>query len=109
MAMNLVLALFWLALALASLGYFLLHPAGGTIVLFGNDVSATWIGAIGIVMFVYNMLRWWVVRVRRREREVMNQISRPTRRQPEERNPDFDFSEGSDKRQDESSGGTEKK
>jgi hypothetical protein len=96
MAINLVLAFFWLALALASLAYFLVHPAGGRIAMFGNEVSAMWIGGIGIVMFLYNMTRWWLARARKRERETMSQISHHTRRRPAERNSEFDFSEEPD-------------
>jgi hypothetical protein len=100
MALNLILALFWLMLAVTSLFYLVLHPGGGRIVLFGNDISAGWVAGVGLFMFGYNMLRWWLVRTHKRDREVMRQISDRARHRAEERNPDFDFSDEADDRND---------
>jgi hypothetical protein len=58
MALNVVLALFWLVLALASVFYFLLQPAGGRVAVFGNDIPIPWVAGVGVLMFCYNMLRW---------------------------------------------------
>jgi hypothetical protein len=103
MALNLVLALCWLVLALASVFYFLLQPAAGRVALFGNDIPVTWVAGISLFMFCYNMLRWWLVRVQKRQREAMKESSgqdalrkdAPSKAQhwPKERNPDFDFSD----------------
>jgi hypothetical protein len=98
MALNLVLAMSWLMLAVASLLYLLVQPAGGRVVMFGNDISVGWVAGVAVFMFGYNMLRWWLVRTHKRDREVMKQISGRLRNRVEERNPDFDFSEKTDNR-----------
>jgi hypothetical protein len=92
MVVNLILAVFWLLLAVVA-GVYLVHPAGGRMALFGSDVSAGWVTALAGFMFAYNMLRWWLVKSRQREHAARQQILARTRHRPEERNPEFDFTE----------------
>jgi hypothetical protein len=75
---NLGLAVFWLVVAL---GVFI---SGGT----GFPLAWAWVPAF---FCCYNLLRWWLSRLQKRDRAVMKQIAQRMRRPTEERNPDFDF------------------
>lgn len=88
--MNLILAFFWLALALcAFVGSFI----QAEVVIMRKEISLPWVAGISLAMFGYNLLRWWLSRVQQRDREVMKQISGRLRRHEDERNPDFDFTD----------------
>jgi hypothetical protein len=91
MTLNLILAACWLALAIGSILYQLAHPEVRA--FFSNGISPTWISGIALLMFGYNMLRWWLVRVQRRDRQAMDRSAGRMQHRVEERNPDFDFSD----------------
>jgi hypothetical protein len=91
MTVNLILAMCWLALALGSIFYLYFHSEGRT--FFANGISPAWIAGIALLMFGYNMLRWWLVRVRRRDRQAMDRLASRTQHRVEEDNPDFDFTD----------------
>ena len=55
MTLNLILAMCWLALAIGSILYLLLHPEGAAFA--GNGMSPAWIAGIAFLMFGYNTLR----------------------------------------------------
>jgi hypothetical protein len=96
MAVNLILALFWLVLAVIAAAYLLARPAEGGVHLFGSDVSAGWMAGIAGFMFVYNMLRWWVAKARQKEQLAEREMLAQNRHRTEERNPEFDFGEKKD-------------
>lgn len=97
MNLNLIMALFWLVLAVACILYSLVSPHGGWVQFFSNRIHVLWMAGIAIFMFGFRLLRWWLIRVQARDREVMSRISGRARRRVEERNPDFDFSQDGDK------------
>jgi hypothetical protein len=98
MILNFILALIWLLLAIGSFLYMLLHPGGGQIVIFGKEFSAIWVALFALIMFGFRLLRCWLLRIQQREQENMRRNSSRARRRLEEPNPDFDFSDGSDRR-----------
>jgi len=89
MTINLILAFFWLIL---SIGLFL-YPffnQGARLNIGDTGISFAW---LALFFFCYNLLRWWMFRIQKRDREVMEGISGRKRKQEEERNPDFDFND----------------
>ncbi|HWY87792.1 MAG TPA: hypothetical protein VNX28_13765 [Gemmataceae bacterium] len=98
MILNFILALIWLMLALGSFLYMLLHPGGGRMVIFGKEFSAIWVALFALIMFGFRLLRCWLIRIQQREQENSRRNAGRTRRRQEEPNPDFDFSDHSEKR-----------
>jgi hypothetical protein len=90
MTVNLILAICWLALALGSFLYLLFQPDGKAFLF--NGVSPAWVAGMSLLMFGYNMLRWWFVRVQRRQRQIAQRAPSQSDLRDQERNPDFDFS-----------------
>jgi hypothetical protein len=101
--MNLFLALFWLVFAAVLLGMEWLLPAGPRYRIWGTNLSIGW---VGLVLGVYNLVRWWSNRLYRAEQRALQQTVRRSRRrggreaseplparneQAPIRNPDFDF------------------
>jgi hypothetical protein len=86
---NFSLAVFWLVVAIALFSYPLLHPQGAPLDIAGTGIPLAW---VAVFFFCYNVLRWWLSRVQRRDRELMRRIARRPH-STEERNPDFDFGE----------------
>jgi uncharacterized membrane protein len=89
-AMNLILGLFWVIIALALFIQPLINPQAGRLTLGNTGISFAW---IALFFAGYNLIRWWSIRVNRRDREVMEQRLGRSRRLPEKRHPEFDFSE----------------
>jgi len=95
--MNLVLALFWLALGLMFFArQAILGDPNWYVPVGGHRLSCGW---FMLVLVVYNLTRWWSVRVarlRRRELDTLRQReTRPdnTRTPSEPPNPEFDFTD----------------
>ena len=97
MILNFILALIWLTLALGSIFYMLFHPGGGRVIVFGKEFSIIWVVLFSLIMCAFRLLRCWLLRVQMREREAMRRRPARTPRRTEEPNPDFDFSDGSEK------------
>jgi hypothetical protein len=83
--MNLILALFWLIVAISLFLYPLLNPAGGQMELGNTGISFAW---VAVFFFCFNILRWWSVRLGKKAREEIKKV--PERRR-EEYNPEFNF------------------
>jgi hypothetical protein len=88
MNLSLILAAFWVVMAVVAFSYDLR--------IWGINIPAGW---LALVLAGYNLVRWWARRSagqRAREAEQAAQ-RRPTRREPadaeRERNPDFIFDE----------------
>ncbi len=94
MIFNIILAGFWLVVALGLFLYPWLHPQGARLNIGNTGIPFAW---VAVFFACYNMLRWWLTRVRRRDQEVMDQVSGRRRRPSKERNPDFDFSDDADR------------
>jgi hypothetical protein len=94
MTLNLVLAICWLGLAVGSIVFSLLQPDAKAI---AGNVSPTWVAGVSLLMFAYNLLRWWFMRLRRRERQTAKRASDRIDRKDQEYNPDFDFSDEPEK------------
>ena len=95
MTLNLILALFWLIVSIGLFLYPVLHPEGARLEILRTGIPFAWMTTF---LCGYNLLRWWLIRVKKREREVMDRISDRTRPRGEERNPDFDFSDEAEAR-----------
>jgi hypothetical protein len=86
MPLNLILALFWLIVAIVLFCYPLLDPAGGRLELGSTGTPFAW---VAVFFFGFNLVRWRAVRLQKRAREEAKQV--PQRRQEKEYNPEFDF------------------
>jgi hypothetical protein len=84
--LNLILAVFWLVLSVGLFLYPRLHPQGARLTIGQTGISFAW---VAVFFFGYNLLRWWLLRLQKRDRERMDHVSD----RHEERNPDFDFSD----------------
>lgn len=91
MALNLILAVFWLVVGSVLFLWPVLLPE--TPPLFDPPMD-TRIGAFAVILFVYNLGRWYFAARRARlQREARPPVRTRSRRGDEEPpNPDFDFS-----------------
>ena len=90
MNLNLILALFWAILCVGLFAYPLINPGGGRFTIGNTGIPFAWVAAL---FCLYNLARWWMLRARRRDREIMEQPLSRERSHPEVRNPEFDFSD----------------
>ena len=95
MNLNFILALFWLVLAVGMFLYPLLNPNGARVTVGDTGVSFAW---VAVLFCCYNLVRWWMFRLQKRDREMMSRPAGRARARLEERNPDFDFSDGHEKK-----------
>lgn len=84
-ALNLFLAAIWLALGLSLILWSVVQPETG-------GPQRPWLGALALVLFGYNLLRWWLGRLRSRYRDEAERRPRP-RRSEEPPDPTFDVSD----------------
>ena len=90
MNLNLILALFWAVLCIGLFAYPLVNPNGGRFTIANTGISFAWVAGL---FCVYNLARWWLLRAQRRDREITEQPASRRRPRQEERNPEFDFSD----------------
>lgn len=93
--MNLILTVFWAILCVGLFAYPALNPSGGRFTIGNTGISFAWVAAL---FCVYNLARWWMLRARRRDREITEQPLSRRPPHPEERNPEFDFSDEGEKK-----------
>ena len=93
---NLVMAMFWLTVALAAFLVSWFEPGLPLLWFAGSDLN---VGAIALAFCAYNLVRWLSTRTvaqRKRTREELSAHQHRQRRRPGEDsspNPAFDFSE----------------
>jgi hypothetical protein len=95
MNLNLILALFWGVLCVGLFAYPVLNPRGGRLTIGDSGVSFAW---VAVLFCCYNLARWWMFRMQKRDREVMERPSGHRRPRVEERHPEFDFSDDAEKK-----------
>lgn len=84
-AINLFLASIWLALGLSLLLWEVVQPQE-------KGSQRLWLGVLALVLFGYNVLRWWLARLRSRAREEAERRPHP-HRSNEPPDPTFDISD----------------
>ncbi len=89
MRLNLILCIMWLAVGAGLLGYRQLHPEiAGT----PTENVALWGGCLGMLLALYNLVRWWASRTFARYRARREpQSTRRLKAATLEYNPEFDF------------------
>jgi hypothetical protein len=89
MRLNLILCVMWLIIGVGLLSYRQLHPEiSGT----PTENVALWGGIIGILLCLYNLVRWWSSRALARHRAEPKPRREPRPRSATlEYNPEFDF------------------
>ncbi|MBV9121845.1 MAG: hypothetical protein JO112_00625 [Planctomycetes bacterium] len=93
MNLSLVLAVFWLLVSLILFLWPVFHPGAKMPTLYGFSM-----GWLGLLMMLYNLLRWWSRRAFRAERRLLEEEGRrpqrpvnpPPAREPD---PNFNFTE----------------
>lgn len=97
--LNLFLAVFWLVLGVGLVTWHWLYPEQQGLRIRGTDWSPGW---LGIVLGIYNLVRWQSVRASQRQREVLEEQRRMAReRERDQRreaiapDPTFDFTKPS--------------
>jgi hypothetical protein len=94
--LNLMLAGFWLIVALVLLLPLWLAPEQPVLVIPGTKLPIGW---LALVMGAYNVIRWWMIRSQRQQqREMQDGLARLRKRrilprEPVEPDPNFNFTE----------------
>ena len=98
--MNLMFAILWLVLSVGLFALPWLDPQGRSLTIGNTNISAGW---FGLLLFLYNLARWWIARNNAATREAALRKENFLRRRPEERrekdrpyvppDPNFNFTE----------------
>jgi uncharacterized membrane protein (DUF485 family) len=95
---NFFMGLFWLALGVGLIVAHAFHPEYRALRLLGTDLSLGW---AGVLLSLYNFVRWYSMRSREYERREMEAsyerrlraAERRLRGEDQEPDPNFDFSD----------------
>lgn len=95
MNINLFLAFFWMVAGCGIMIWDSQKPGGPTFVIRGTTISIGW---LGVIMGLYNVVRWWAVRSnqalrRAREEEEARRHLAAQRRPTVEPDPNFQFTD----------------
>jgi hypothetical protein len=88
MSVNLILAVFWLVLALGLFIYSAFNPDAARVDFLNSGISIAW---VALFLSAYNVLRWWLVRGQRREEDRLRRAQKQSQPREKEANSDFDF------------------